>query len=790
MKLFARVGIAAFLAVCVMMWAGCSWADDDGGDSSGSENAIVYRPHINLIHHTGVALGDDGKPQYDSTELQELYFDFSLNATGIPQNEGNFSQWPVSGEIAVVPKANLVVQYYDVNYNIARSEYTAEYTANKSVSFDLYPYSDESWSGDGEGWLYYYLASADVSGQQRAFFGDDGVENALSRVPYTFKFINSNISGEGTLPEIKTSADYYTIGETTGDGRVPRVPYIRPVPNDDGKIFKLEYGFVDPTEKGNFTWISAESAIRIRGLDIFLTDGNSLHSTINIDGDDWLHPDEGRDWPGPDWSEQGWYDGTPKELQLTKITPIELKKISSLRIGFDYPSSSIEEEGGEGEGEGEEGEGGEGEEEGTNNDGNIPVTSSIFYYWNFNNPNADWYNREPTIMLDVPEEELKAIDDASDDLGVILTEIVPISSDAAEICTNTMVDFGDSGIIRDRTMSAISVAQTVAEGGAVVLGSNLKLPVNSKTIGNYVTLDPPDPDDPEAWRSKYKVLKGFSGGHTIDLLYRFGEAFDYDGNSVTLTAAIVIIDNEAPSGDSRIVKPFDSALFGVRSGDLKDGLKVLYIYDGKKDREAKDPIALVANDVEIPDSRPSRPSNPPVDSQPTEPDDELPPDSDYNAPPEGKDTTKVSIDLNSENKGIIVRLAVTLDGRPIPAGIQFRIWLFPNQDTAKVAAPSYIGPFMVKSGEGVLEIDVNNLKNPDVSKASISKGSYVIKFSDDEGKYIGTTPSVELEATGTQTPPVDEGNEKTGSSSGGCDAGWGLFGLLLAGFTALKFRKA
>jgi hypothetical protein len=399
----------------------------------------------------------------------------------------------------------------------------------------------------------------------------------------------------------------------------------------------------------------------------------------------------------------------------------------------------------------------------------------------------------------IPQEELSAIDNASDDLGVALSEIVPISSDA-DIQTNTMVEFNNSGIVRDRTVSAVSISQDVQEGGAVVLGSNLKLPVNSKTIGGYVTLSKPDPDDFEALCSQYKVIKSFGEGSTMDLLAWFGKyAFSYDGNSVTLTAVIVIIDNEAPDDNPRIVKPFIGASFGVMSGDLQGGRKALYIYDGVKDGIAKDPIALVANEDQVPDAdspSPSKPSNPPAESQPAGPDDELPDDS---APPEGEATTKVSIDLNlnPEEKGIIVRISVsTLDGRPIPAGIPFRIWLFPNLNTAKVAAPSYFGPFVVESGEGgVLEIDVNNLKNPGGSKASISKGSYVIKFSDDEGKYIGTTPAVELEATGTQTPtpPVDEDNENTGggsSSGGGCNAGYGLFGLLLAGFAAWKFRRA
>jgi hypothetical protein len=755
MKLFARVGIAAFLAVCVMMWAGCSWAEEE--PQSPDENEEVgYYSRINLMHHTNVKLGDNGEPQYDSTWFEGLFLGFMLGTTGI-QNEDSFPAWPNSGEIAIVPEAELAVRYYDVQ---GSSEWSPQsYSEKQAVSFDLYSYNES------EGWVRWYdLASADVDGEQRAFFMGDGVEEALSEASYTFKF-NSDISGSGKFPEIiKTSADY------TGDGRVP---YIQPVFNG-GKIDKLKYGFVDPATK-DFAENedSEESAIRIRTLEIFLTDGNSLYSTINTDGENWATDESG----------SGWYDGAEHELPLTTITPIELKKIGSLRIGFDYPREVSETEDVEDDDD---------EDSQVAEDGNITATSSIFYYWNFNNESAERDNQEPTI-IQVPEEELNAVDAASNDLKVPVTEIVPISSDA-DIRTNTAVEFNDTGITQDRTVSAISVAQTVKEGGAVVLGSNLKLPVNSNTIGDYVTLDPPK--NFEELRSKYKVLKGFRGGYTIDLLARFGEyAFSYDGDGspVTLTAAIVIIDDAAPNDDPRIVKPFSSALFGVMSGDLQGGGKVLYIYDGEQNSKAEDPIALVANEDQVPDAyspSPSKPSNPPADSQPAGPDDELPDDS---APPEGEATTKVSIDLNpnSEDKGIVRISVSTLDGRPIPAGIPFRVWLLPSQNTAKAAA-SYIGPFVVESGEGgVLEIDVNNLKTPDGNKATISKGSYVIKFSDDEGKYIGTTPAIELEATGTQTPPVDEDNEKTGGGSGGgCNAGYGLFGLLLAGFAAWRFRRA
>jgi hypothetical protein len=369
MKLFARLGIAAFLAVCVMMWAGCSWADDGGGEEPSEEAGAISHAWVNLIHHTDVELDsvEPHEPQYDSTELQELVVDFGLDGNGTITEETN------SGKIAITPKANLVVQYYNYLYNFVRSQ---DYSVNQPVSFDLYLYTNE----DGGGWPRgYSLASADateVSERQQALFRDEGVGEALSEAPFTFEFTD-DISGSGVLPKIKTSADYTTDGS---------VPYMQPVLNSDGKVSKLEYGFVNPaTKEFATTSTTITPVIRIREINIFLTDRNSLHSTINTDGEDWQSDEKGS---GP-------YNGKKQELLLTKITPIDLKKIGSLRIGFDYPRVTS----GGGDSEDSEGGGGGGEE----GEGDIDVTSTVFYYWNFNNVSADWENenQEPAIILEV-----------------------------------------------------------------------------------------------------------------------------------------------------------------------------------------------------------------------------------------------------------------------------------------------------------------------------------------------------------------------------------------------------
>jgi hypothetical protein len=126
-----------------------------------------------------------------------------------------------------------------------------------------------------------------------------------------------------------------------------------------------------------------------------------------------------------------------------------------------------------------------------------------------------------------------------------------------------------------------------------------------------------------------------------------------------------------------------------------------------------------------------------------------------------------------------------------------KVWL--KKDSSSVSSlqyaitasvPETFGPFWVKSQEEadsvILEIDVDNFQNPDGTKSSeeIPTGSYQIVFQSLGGEYTGITDPILLAGTsGAPSNPSDSGG-------GGCNAGFGLFGLLLAGFVTHKYRKA
>jgi hypothetical protein len=162
---------------------------------------------------------------------------------------------------------------------------------------------------------------------------------------------------------------------------------------------------------------------------------------------------------------------------------------------------------------------------------------------------------------------------------------------------------------------------------------------------------------------------------------------------------------------------------------------------------------------------------------------------DPDALPSAPDNTEVSIPANHD--GNVVSISVTKDGSSIPANVSFKVWLLVAQNkqsqgvSARAADPGYFGPFIAVSRQGALDIDVNNLKNADGTKASIKAGTYIVKFADTEGKYIGTTEPIALNGTGAVAPPNSNDGKDSG---GGCNAGYGLFGLLLMSLAALKRR--
>jgi hypothetical protein len=161
----------------------------------------------------------------------------------------------------------------------------------------------------------------------------------------------------------------------------------------------------------------------------------------------------------------------------------------------------------------------------------------------------------------------------------------------------------------------------------------------------------------------------------------------------------------------------------------------------------------------------------------------------------GADKTNVSVAVTGQG------------GTPILEDVWFSVWLEENTYSAfapslfsakaAYAAGGLYGPFRVKSkksGSGTtLDIDINNLQNLDGSESSVKipAGLYKIKFqtvdADAAGvNYAGVTATpVELAGTGGNPPASSDG-----SGGGGCDAGFGVVGLLLAGLAALKQRRS
>jgi hypothetical protein len=92
----------------------------------------------------------------------------------------------------------------------------------------------------------------------------------------------------------------------------------------------------------------------------------------------------------------------------------------------------------------------------------------------------------------------------------------------------------------------------------------------------------------------------------------------------------------------------------------------------------------------------------------------------------------------------------------------------------------------VESVEGALDIDMNNLENSNGEKGSVPDGTYSVQYADMASNgvvYRGSTEAVAFNNSG------DNGGGSGNSGSSGCNAGYGLFGLLLAGLVTHKYRK-
>jgi hypothetical protein len=147
------------------------------------------------------------------------------------------------------------------------------------------------------------------------------------------------------------------------------------------------------------------------------------------------------------------------------------------------------------------------------------------------------------------------------------------------------------------------------------------------------------------------------------------------------------------------------------------------------------------------------------------------------------DVLKVtSTDLKSGDKG--VRLIVDVNDQPISDDIKFLVSLTSADDAGADAPIEPVVVVEVESKEGALDIDVNNLKDRDKNKVSIETGSYLISFESEDGYYYADENEMPEPIHLQGTDAAQE------SGGGGCNAGYGLFGLLLAGLVTRKYRKA
>jgi hypothetical protein len=199
---------------------------------------------------------------------------------------------------------------------------------------------------------------------------------------------------------------------------------------------------------------------------------------------------------------------------------------------------------------------------------------------------------EPNIV----EEVEKAI--GGDLVGMEIAEVLP--ADSSKVKTDESI-FANNESIRTFATSVISVNQPVKEGGAVVMAASLTMPLTGRSFTGETQDIPANYTDLQSKYSLYKYFNdgvgGVSEGNAIDLLRIYGkepDIFGYSAESgLVLNATVVVIDDLAPSGDSNVKAPINNQDVGVKLSRHDDGNNVLYIFDGKKDGNANDPIALV-----------------------------------------------------------------------------------------------------------------------------------------------------------------------------------------------------
>jgi hypothetical protein len=204
-----------------------------------------------------------------------------------------------------------------------------------------------------------------------------------------------------------------------------------------------------------------------------------------------------------------------------------------------------------------------------------------------------------TVIPPVAGDIVDSVTDAiTNDLAGFSGEVV--GAETASVKNQTNV-FASTDSIRTYVTSAISVEQEVEEGGAVVLASDLKMPITGKSItGATQTV----PEDFEKLLEGYSLNKYFGGsngdfaqGNAIDILQVFkgvNGLFDYSPETgLVLKAVIVIVDGPAPKNDNDVKSPANNKDNGLKLAQHENE-NILYIFDGKTDRVASDPIALVS----------------------------------------------------------------------------------------------------------------------------------------------------------------------------------------------------
>lgn len=218
------------------------------------------------------------------------------------------------------------------------------------------------------------------------------------------------------------------------------------------------------------------------------------------------------------------------------------------------------------------------------------IRAAVDHNWRFYMSKGEKHDPTQPNPVAPTDEEVSAAETAAE--GLAEKPTVVVAADRGFIKTGTNVKLDETGIVEATTSSVVSVKQSVSAGGAIVLASGLKLPVNSKSLSGANLPQPADDATIEDVANSYHVYKYFEKGGKMDLLAEFGsKVFGYSkADGITIKPTIVIIDSPAPDGDSSIVKPtFGAGKYGVK---LSNDEKHLFIYDGYKNGLASDPISL------------------------------------------------------------------------------------------------------------------------------------------------------------------------------------------------------